>query len=466
MVLSQKQLGITSTIGAILIHFIYGSLYTWSNINSYFVSYLKHHDSPSIQLVDGFFLMPLINFISNISSYFGPIIDAKYGIKRCLLLSLTFILISNAFLLITTKLPLIYFSMLLFGSGIGIGYMAVMRNAWLYFPHKKGLLCGVILFGYGISAMVFTWISDTIVNPSYESVDINTGLFPQDIANRLYTYIQLLNIIILILSVIGYTLIVDYYKVNTIPNTHSNVNNDNRNINTNNIHNDTNTLPIREVFKDSRIWQMIMMYFCTTYFCYILTNTYRAFGQLNLINEKILSKLSTTSALLNGIARICWGCLFDKYGFKKLYVIIIIANIIISSCVYYCGTLFPFVYCILVIVNYLLIAGNTSLTTPLYPKIYGMKYATQINGIAIVIGGISSLMGPLIAKGVVKERSDFKLLYLSGTFFGVIGLINYLTFDEQPFKYKTLGDNGYMQEEELRIKKEIEKVSNELITQE
>jgi hypothetical protein len=95
-----------------------------------------------------------------------------------------------------------------------------------------------------------------------------------------------------------------------------------------------------------------------------------------------------------------------------------------------------------------------------------MKYATQINGIAIAIGGMSSLIGPLIAKGVVKERSDFKLLYLSGTFFAVIGLINYLTFDEQPFKYKTLGDNGYMQEEELRIKKEIEKVSNELITQE
>ena len=337
MVLSKKQHGISSTIGAVLIHFIYGSLYTWSNINSYFVSYLKYHDSPNIQLVDGFFLMPLINFISNIASYFGPIIDAKYGVKPCLLVSITLILISNTFLLITTKLPLIYLSMLLFGSGIGMGYMAVMRNAWLYFPTKKGLLCGIILFGYGISAMVFTWISDAVVNPSYETVDTSTGLFPQQIANRLYLYIQLLNIIVVILSAIGYSLIVDYYKVHTITsNTNSDVKNDNRNINNNTIHSDTNTPPIREVFKDMRIWQMIMMHFCTTYFCYILTNTYRAFGQLNLMNEKVLSALSKTSAVLNGIARICWGGLFDKYGFKKLYVIIIVANIVQdTTCVYF-----------------------------------------------------------------------------------------------------------------------------------
>ena len=179
----EKYKGISSVIGAVIIDLVLGSVYTWSNINSYFVSYLKYHDTPSIELVDGYFLMPIIAFVSNIATYFGPKIDSKIGIKKCLMLTLVMVTLSHIILLYTTKLSFVYFAMIVFGIAIGFSYMGVMKNAWLYFPESKGLISGIILFGYGLSALIFTWISDSIVNPTYQKVESN-GFFAQEIADK------------------------------------------------------------------------------------------------------------------------------------------------------------------------------------------------------------------------------------------------------------------------------------------
>ena len=72
--------GFLNVIGSIIIFMVFGSLYTWSNINVFFVSYLKQYNSPNIEIVDGYFLMPIINFISNCSNYFGTKIEEKLGI--------------------------------------------------------------------------------------------------------------------------------------------------------------------------------------------------------------------------------------------------------------------------------------------------------------------------------------------------------------------------------------------------
>ncbi len=58
---SSNLKGILNVIGSIIIYMIFGSLYTWSNINVYLVSYPKQYNSPNIEIVDGFFLMPIVS---------------------------------------------------------------------------------------------------------------------------------------------------------------------------------------------------------------------------------------------------------------------------------------------------------------------------------------------------------------------------------------------------------------------
>ena len=113
-----KLKGFLNVIGSIIINMVFGSLYTWSNINVYFVSYLKQHDSPNIEIVDGYFIMPIVLFISDFSNYFGTRIEEIIGFKQSILLALLMACGSHFILLFTTRLPIIYFLMIIFGIGI------------------------------------------------------------------------------------------------------------------------------------------------------------------------------------------------------------------------------------------------------------------------------------------------------------------------------------------------------------
>ena len=220
--------------------------------------------------------------------------------------------------------------MIIFGVAIGFSYMAVMRNAWLYFPDKKGLISGVILFGYGLSALILTWVSDSIVNPKFEKVSAN-GFFAPEIANRTYNFIFALNVILVAMSIIGYLMIFDYYTLESSKeqNVNSQVNNigtAKKAITSTSSEIITNT-PIKEIFSGIQVYQIIAMNFCTLYFCYMVTNTNRSFGQLNTLNEGLLSTLSKTFSLINGGGRILWGILFDKFGFTVNNVVDKVKNL-------------------------------------------------------------------------------------------------------------------------------------------
>ena len=69
--LSKKTKGIFSIISAIIINIVCGSLYSWSGINGYYISYLKYTDSPTVEIKDGYFFMSLITFTT---MCFSPLI--------------------------------------------------------------------------------------------------------------------------------------------------------------------------------------------------------------------------------------------------------------------------------------------------------------------------------------------------------------------------------------------------------
>ena len=150
-----------------------------------------------------------------------------------------------------------------------------------------------------------------------------------------------------------------------------------------------------------------------------------------------------------------WGILFDRFGFKPLYTLLVCVELIISASIFFIGG-YSSLYFIAVCITSLLLAGNIALMVPLYPKIFGTRYGPEVNGIAVALYGFSCLLGPIIAKFFIKERSDYKNLYLSGTFFALISLITVLTFDEKVFKFKH-------QKNEEDGKSNIEKRSTELL---
>ena len=433
--------GYLTIFGSILLMIVLGSVYTWSNINAYYISYLKFNNSPNITLVDGFFLMPIIVYISDIAMFFGPILVEKYSFKKVILLSIILTIFSHFILLLTTRLFIVYFAMVIFGVANGLSYISLPKNCWNYFPEKKGLLSGLILFGYGISSLIFTWVCESTVNKSFVKTN-EEGYFSEEIANKMNKFIKKLNVIFIILCGIGYFTIFDYDTENKKLNNHSINNNniDRRNYHelnhTNKTSNDKMKYILLDVFNNRKIYQMIGMSFFTLYFLYMITNTNRSFGQINNLDENFLSFLSKTYSIINGISRIVWGILFDYFPFKKLMYYLLSLEIFISFTVYYIGE-YKYLYFIYIIVSGVLFAGIIVIVMPLYNKIYGEKYSSKIYGIAMGIYGFSCLLGPIVSKVVIKEKEDYKYVYFSGTLFSIISLINVMKFDLKEFKYNS-----------------------------
>ena len=433
--------GYLTIFGSILLMIVLGSVYTWSNINAYYISYLKFNNSPNIKLVDGFFLMPIIVYISDIAMFFGPILVEKYNFKKVILISIILTIFSHLILLLTTRLFVVYFAMVVFGIANGLSYISLPKNCWNYFPEKKGLLSGLILFGYGISSLIFTWVCESTVNEGFVKTN-EEGYFSEEIANKMYEFIKKLNIIFIILCGIGYFSIFDYDEENKKLNINNNNNIDRTNYHeinfnhTNKTSNDKMKYILLDVFNNRKIYQMIGMSFFTLYFLYMITNTNRSFGQINNLDENFLSFLSKTYSIINGISRIVWGILFDYFPFKKLMYYLLSLEIFISFTVYYIGE-FKYLYFIYIIVSGVLFAGIIVIVMPLYNKIYGEKYSSKIYGIAMGIYGFSCLLGPIVSKVVIKEKEDYKYVYFSGTLFSIISLINVSKFELKEFKYNS-----------------------------
>jgi MFS transporter, OFA family, oxalate/formate antiporter len=54
------------------------------------------------------------------------------------------------------------------GMSFGILYMPGLKNAWQYFPSKKGLISGLILSCFSVGAILWTVISKAVANPRNE----------------------------------------------------------------------------------------------------------------------------------------------------------------------------------------------------------------------------------------------------------------------------------------------------------
>ena len=415
--------GFLNTLGSIIIFMVFGSLYTWSNINVFFVSYLKQYNSPNIEIVDGYFMMPIILVISNFSIYFGTKIEEKFSFKFGLFLSLVMTCGSHFFLIFTTRLPIIYFLMIIFGISIGLSYITTTRNSWYFYPEKKGLISGIILFGYGVSSMIFSAIADNIINPDNEAAE-NSGFFNKSIADNTYIYIKKLNIILFIMSLLGFFLISDYNKNNPKMIEEKN----------NNLEN--SSLIIKEVFKSRQIWLIICLNFCCLYFLYMITNTYRSFGQLNSLSPGLLKYLSSFYAIINGSGRIIWGLLLDRYNLKNLFFSILFSEMIISLTIFYAGQ-YQFLYFIMVCTCSFLFSGVVVICVIIFPKIYGIKYSNKIYSIACGIYGFSCLLGPIASKVVIKNISDYKKIYLSGFVLSLIAAINLYFLNDNEFIYSS-----------------------------
>lgn len=429
--------GALTIFGAILNNLVCGSLYSWPGLNLYYISYLRNHGSPTATKEDGYFFMPLITFTAMCTAPIATLIANKVGVKATTLFSLILAFLANLNLYFSSNIKMIYGSMICYGIINSLNFLPVLKNALLYFPNKKGLINGMVTFGFGTSSLIFNSLADYIINPNYKKINPSTHYFDDDVSNNVITYIKLFNFINDFIFIIGFFLTFEY-KNDLEGQTEEKKLGDEKNKTSKDNERNEPVIKdaLRQAYKGIQFYQLLIMSTVVTVFSFTITNTYRTYGQQRLIDEKYLSYLTKVRSILNGVSRFIWGALFDKFKFKILYGICISFQIFVGFILPF-SVNYPSLFFITLCLQSIIISGKLSLTVSIFTRIYGINNFSIVYSFASVIGGCCNMLAPLLIKLIFDDIKEYNKLYYGWSILCFFCLVILLFFSEKKFEFKT-----------------------------
>ena len=388
-----------------------GNLYTFSNITTYYASYLHHKSNGKIVKDDLFFYVPTLVFIEYLAILPSGYLEKLIGARFTTLLGLILTIIHYIILYLTTNYWIGLLAMGIFGFGIGIGYFPLINNAWKYFPEKKGFLSGLILCSFGMGSFFWIFIAEKIINPNNLAVEDkgpDEGYFAQNspVSSNIVEFWKYMIFIAIVFTIIITLLGFDYYEDEKV-----NENNDlmtpKKNSNENS---KVDTKLVIKIFFSFEYNKLVLMQVLSMIYIYLVSVTMRPFGEvIKGLEMKYLKTLSLINSLLNGILRIFWGYIIDLIGWKLSLYINRIILIFASGAYYFFGSNIVLYY-IVNIISANGIAGS-SVILPIVNKQVAGEYFLILLGYAGLYYGASSMIGPFFVK-IFKNPKRGENVYL------------------------------------------------------
>ena len=491
---NNKIKGICSLISAVLINLLTGSLFTFPNLISYYEVFVDHKYNKN-QL---YFVAPVgILFFNSLSSVMG-ILDDKFG-TRVLNIIASILLLSSQLLVYFFKIfALLIIAYVLYGLAASLTYYQSLKNCWKYFPNLKGLVSGIVFSSFGLGPFIFTSIADGVIKTSEK------GNKDEEIIKGFKLFLIIFIICIAVAGALSSILCFPYKKeekylsnLSVLPNeekeneepspkdekeysVHLKDEDNDEEKNEDKIEDkkeeksgDEKTLKEAILSKDFLFCLLIAA--CTLIYGYLLSNTYRTFGEVSFINEKekgseedtekmrgYLQTLSKVFTLLNTFGRLLWGFIADRVRFKILYPIVCIIQIISGATIYISASNI-IAYYITTNLGVLGFAGHVIVFPNLIPIKFGVEKSVYLLGICAIFTGIAALIGPILTLFVLKEKKDYLIIYLVGSAPTIVSLLIAIIIkvETKPKEEPKIIDENIYGEEEVNKKENEEETGKE-----
>ena len=75
-------------------------------------------------------------------------------------------------------------------------------------------------------------------------------------------------------------------------------------------------------WRRSVFWQMYILQFCSVLPGLYFAFNYREYGLFKFDDDRYVAFVGGVAMLSNGISRPCWGVLYDKFGYKRLMLVV------------------------------------------------------------------------------------------------------------------------------------------------
>ena len=481
---TNKVKGICSVISAVLMRLLIGNLLTFPNIISYYQVFSDFKFTKN-QL---YFVAPAGLFTFFAFVFPLGFLDEKVGTRVSTIIGSVCILAYQLLMYFVKVFAVLIISYILLGLGGALTYVQTLINCWKYFPERRGLISGFLFSSSGLGAFIFTSIADGVV----KSDEKDEKKKNEQIVKGFKLYLLISLFFIIVFGISASILCFPYVKMDEyiaglslIPDEDSEESEDQ-------IPKDENSDESKEKDKNKEkkegktlkeliltidFLMCLIISICTLIFGFLLTNTYRVFGELSFIKntpesysndekmKKYLKALSKVFTLANAVGRLIWGFISDKVGFKILYSIVCIIQIICGATIYFAANNIA-AYFIVTNVGILGYAGHVTLFPGLINTMFGIEKSLYLIGICGFFNGIAALIGPILTIFVLKEKKDYLVVYLVCAAPSIVSLIVtiLLKIDKKPKeepKEKIIDDHYYDEVEEIE-KEELDKTGVEL----
>jgi len=359
-------LGIASVIGGFLLQFTMGTFYSFGNIMTYLVSYMRVHGAASQQnLTQSDFVivqstwgmtqgvvMPLSGFLIE---FIGPKASMTLGASifsaGC---ALTYITINRELWMVAAT----YGFVAAFGQNIAL--IPTLTTAMRWFPNRRGTVMGIVVGGFGGGALVFNQIQTAIVNPDNISarncIADECYFTDSDLLGRVPGLLLTLAAIYFVMGMTGALLIVqppedwttrmaikkrETRQANPGSNDDSSIGvdaaapaNDGLSMTTSssktscsNLEEESNTSPPnknqapifvswRKAFRRKELYLLWVTRLSVVLITQVIANIYKTFGQTFIFDDHFLATVGSAASFFNCSGRLLYGLIMDKTSYK------------------------------------------------------------------------------------------------------------------------------------------------------
>ena len=189
--------GFSTLIGAIIINFFNGAIYSLCTLAVYEISYIKEKGG-SIEIEHLTFYYPIELLFQCVSAFFSGIVYNKLGLHATNLIGITLLIIGYYIMYLSNHLIVDLLSMILGGIGTGIIFYPSTTNAYEWFPLNNGIIVGIMETMISFGSFFWAFVGEKIINSEENPSNDETNLYSMDTAIKIKLY--------LIIQIIGWLL--------------------------------------------------------------------------------------------------------------------------------------------------------------------------------------------------------------------------------------------------------------------
>ena len=192
--------GISTLIGASLLNFLVGAIYSLCTLSVYEISYIKGKGG-SIEIEHLTFYYPTEIFFQCISAIISGMIYKKFGLHKTNLIGVSILTFGYYSMYLSSNLIMDIMSMILGGIGSGIILYPSTTNSYEWFKDHNGIIVGIMETMISFGSFFFAFIGEKIINKEEIPSSEEDNLYDFQIGKRIKIYL-LFQIICLITAFI------------------------------------------------------------------------------------------------------------------------------------------------------------------------------------------------------------------------------------------------------------------------